>query len=124
MGEGGVVGGGGGGGGGAPKPPPGEFLGPFYPPPPPSTFFPKLIGLPHPIFSRERSKQKLAKRVNSRIKICASTFETCRLSDLCNYLIFFIIIGHMGNLIQILLDIAILTVFFQFCSKKHIFFIF
>jgi hypothetical protein len=36
-------------------------------------------------------------------------------SDLCNYMIFYIIIGHMGNKIQILLDI---DEFFSFIFKK------
>jgi hypothetical protein len=42
---------------------------------------------------------------------------------LCNYMIFYIIIGHMGNKIQILLEI---DNFFQFCfvKKKHNFLIF
>jgi hypothetical protein len=54
----------------------------------------------------------------ARIKICASTFETCRSSDLSNYMIFYIIIGHMGNKIQILLDI---DDFFSILFKKTLF---
>jgi hypothetical protein len=50
------------------------------------------------------------------IKFFASTFETCRSSDLCNYMIFYIIIGHMGNKIQILLDI---DDFISFFFKKN-----
>jgi hypothetical protein len=52
-------------------------------------------------------------------KICARTFETFRSSDLCNYMIFYIIIGHRGNKIQILLDI---DDFFSFLFKKTLIF--
>jgi hypothetical protein len=44
-------------------------------------------------------------RARSAHKICARTFETCRSSDVYNYMILFIIIGHRSNKIKILLDI-------------------
>jgi hypothetical protein len=48
-------------------------------------------------------------------KICALTFETCRSSDVYNYMIVYIIIGHRSNTIQSLLDIDDFFIF----SKKH-----
>jgi hypothetical protein len=49
----------------------------------------------------------------ARIKNCARTFETCRSSDVYNYMIFYIIIGHMSNKIQILLDNFGINFFFE-----------
>jgi hypothetical protein len=51
-------------------------------------------------------------------KICALTFETSRSSDVYNYMIFYIIIGHRSNKVQSLLDID------EFFSKKTHFFFF
>jgi hypothetical protein len=55
----------------------------------------------------------------ARIKNFAGTFETCRSSDLLNYMIFYIIIGHMGNKIQNLLDIDdFFSILFKKTKKK------
>jgi hypothetical protein len=94
----------------------GEFFGPFYPPPPPRPFLPKLIGPPSPdIFARAKRAKASKFAREERIKICALTFETCRSSDVYNYMIFFIIIGHRSNKIQSLLDN---DDFFSFFFKK------
>jgi hypothetical protein len=75
--------------------------------------------LPPPTFFAQDKRAKANKASKfareAPIKIFASTFETCRSSDLCNYMICYIIIGHMGNKIQILLDI---DNFFSFFFKK------
>jgi hypothetical protein len=109
--------GGGGGGLGAPflgAPRPGAAPPPPPPPPPPRPFFPKLIGPPPGIFARLASEASKSQQIRAR-KICALNFETCRSSDVYNYIIFYIIIGHRSNKIQSLLDI---DEFFSFFFKK------
>jgi hypothetical protein len=107
------------------KPPLANFWG-LFTPPPPRPFFPQINRAPPPpdFFARaKRAKASKASKfaLEARIKMLCNTFETCRSSDLSNYMIFYIIIWHMGNKIQILLDI---DGFFSFFSKKTQFFYF
>jgi hypothetical protein len=60
----------------------------------------------------------------ARIKSFASTFETCRSSNLCNYMIFYIIIGHRSNKIQSLLDIDHFFSFFFQKTQIYFYFLF
>jgi hypothetical protein len=83
----------------------------LFNPPPPPTFFPQINRDPPPVFL---GASKFARE--ARIKICARTFETCRSSDVYNYMIFYIIIGHRSNEIQILFYI---DDFFSFFSPKN-----
>jgi hypothetical protein len=83
--------------------------------------------LPPPIFWRERSEQLKESKFErkARIKIFELTFETCRSSDVYNYMIVYIIIGHRSNKIQILLDIdEFFSFFFQKNTNLLIYFIF
>jgi hypothetical protein len=73
------------------------------------------IGPPPGIFRASEASKSQQIRARSAQKICALTFETCRSSDVYNYMIFYIIIGHRSNKIQSLLDI---NEFFSFFFKK------
>jgi hypothetical protein len=66
--------------------PPWKILEPFYPP---STFSQINRARPPPgFFTRAKRAKAIKFAREARIKICALTFETCRSSDVYNYMIF------------------------------------
>jgi hypothetical protein len=108
-----------------------KSFGAFLPPPPPPTHTPTPTHLflfywpnsnSNPIWVPNGFKNPGLNNLGQLLpcSLYARTFETCRSSDVYNYMIFYSIIGHRDNKIQILLDICIDNFLVNFFFEKKI----